>query len=134
MQGDGTIDFRVLYRLLEFRDRHYLCSSPAFGILRWPRQEERKPHNQDFSVAPAWVISSGQIESGPGVFPGFRCLRAAANSREVKLSETFLELVEVALRRSDTSCEMRQDDSRSIPSYLPFLVSWDAIELAETAH
>ena len=29
-QGDGTIAFRVLYRLLGFRDRHYQCSSPDF--------------------------------------------------------------------------------------------------------
>ena len=79
-QGHVTVAFRVFYSLLGFRDRHYQCSSPDFGILMWCRQEERKPNNQDFSAAPAWIISSGQIESGPGAFPGFRCLRAAANS------------------------------------------------------
>ena len=40
----------------------------------------------------------------------------------------FTVLVGVALQRSDS-----RDDSRSIPSYLPFLISWDAIALAETA-
>ena len=29
-QGDGTIAFRVLYKLLGFRDRHYQCYSPEF--------------------------------------------------------------------------------------------------------
>ena len=84
----------------------------TYGILRWRRQEERKLQNQDFSAAPAWVINSGKIESGPGAFPGFRCLRAAANSCEVKLLEMFTELAKVALQRSDTSCEMSRDHSR----------------------
>ena len=105
----------------------------TFGILRWRRQEKRKPHNQDFSVAPAMIDKSGQVESGPGAFPGFRCLRAATNSQEVKLSEMFTGLIGVALLRSDTSCKMSRDDSQLIPSYLPFLISWDAIALAETA-
>ena len=52
----------------------------TFGILRRRRQEERKSHNQDFSAAPAGVIRSEQIESVLEAFPGFRCLRAAANS------------------------------------------------------
>ena len=33
-----------------------------------------------FSAAPAWVTSSGQIESGPVAFSDFRGSRAAANS------------------------------------------------------
>ena len=78
-QGDGIIVLRVLYRLFGFRDRTTTALLQTFGILRWRRQEERKLHNQDFSAAPAWVFSSGQIESGPEAFPGFRCLRAAAN-------------------------------------------------------
>ena len=105
----------------------------TFGILRCSKQGERKPHNQDFSAAPAWVISSGQIEPEPGAFPGFRYLRAAANSLEVKLSYMFTGLVGLALQRPHSSCEMSRDDSRSIPSYLPFLISWNAIALAGTA-
>ena len=35
-----------------------------FGILRRRKQEERKPHNQDFGAAPAWRISSGKTEPG----------------------------------------------------------------------
>ena len=45
----------------------------------------------------------------------------------------FTGLVGEALQRSDTSCEMSRDDSPSISSYLPFLISRDAIALAETA-
>ena len=50
------------------------------GILRWCRQEDRKPRSQDFKPAPALIISCGQMESGPGALPGFKCWRAAANS------------------------------------------------------
>ena len=50
------------------------------GILRWCRQEDRKPRSQDFKPAPAWIISSEQMESGPGALPGVKCWRAAANS------------------------------------------------------
>ena len=39
----------------------------------------------------------------------------------------FTGLVGVALQKSDTSCEMSQNDLLSIPSYLPFVISWDAI-------
>ena len=70
---------------------------------------------------------------GQDPFPGFRCLRAAANFQKVKLSEMFTGLVGVALQRSDTSCDMSRDDSQSILSYLPLLISWNAIALAEMA-
>ena len=50
-----------------------------------------------------------------------------------KLSVMFTGLLGVAHQRSDTSSEMSQDNSRSILSYLPFPISWDAIALAETA-
>ena len=43
------------------------------GILSRPKQEERKSRNQDFKAVPAWSISSGQIESGLGALPGFKC-------------------------------------------------------------
>ena len=75
-QGDGTVAFRVLYKLLGFRDRHYQCSSPDvwnFEVAQAGRKEATQPGLQCSS-------SLGKIESGPGVFPGFRCLRAAANS------------------------------------------------------
>ena len=44
----------------------------GFGILSWCKQEERKPRSQDFKLGPAWIKSSGQIESGPRVLPGFK--------------------------------------------------------------
>ena len=57
------------------------------GILRLRKQEDRNSHNQDFISEPAWSINSGQMESGPVVFPGFRCSRADVSSSTVKLPE-----------------------------------------------
>ena len=60
-------------------------------------------HNQDFKAASAWIISSGQMESGPGAVPGFKCRRAVVNSFCEKISEIFTGSGVVALQRSDTS-------------------------------
>ena len=73
------------------------------GILSWRKQEERKPRNQNFKAVPAWIISSGQIESGPVAFPGLTCWRAAANSLDEKSPERFTGDGIKALQRSDTS-------------------------------
>jgi len=51
-----------------------------FRILSWRMQELRKSQNQDLRADPAWNINSGKMEFNPGDFPGFRRLRAAANS------------------------------------------------------
>ena len=40
------------------------------GILSQRKQKERKLRNQDFKAAPAWSVSSDQMESGPGALPG----------------------------------------------------------------
>ena len=40
----------------------------VLGILSGRKQEERKPHNQEFRAAPACSISSGKIELGPQAF------------------------------------------------------------------
>ena len=40
----------------------------TFGILSWRKQEERKPRSQNFKLGPAWIKSSRQIESGPGLY------------------------------------------------------------------
>jgi len=50
-------------------------------------QEVRKSQNQDLKADPAWSINSGKMESNPGDFPDFRCLRAAASSSGLKGSE-----------------------------------------------
>jgi len=50
-------------------------------------QELRKSQNQNFRADPAWSISSGKMESNPGDLPGFKRLRAAANSSSLKGSE-----------------------------------------------
>ena len=60
-----------------------------FGILSLRMQELRKSQNQDLRADPAWSINSGKMESNPGVFPGFKHLRAAANSFGLKGLETL---------------------------------------------
>ena len=45
-QGDGTIAFRVLYKLLGFRNNHYQCSSPDFWnfeVAQAGRKEATQP-------------------------------------------------------------------------------------------
>ena len=44
----------------------------SFEILSWRKQEERKPRSQGFNLGPAWIKSSGKIDSGPGALPGFQ--------------------------------------------------------------
>ena len=102
-QGDGTVAIWVLYRFLWLWDCNYKCSSPDFRNFELGKQEERKPRNQDFKAVPAWIISSGQIESGLGAFPGLTCWRAAANSLDEKSPERFTGDGIKALQRSDTS-------------------------------
>ena len=75
----------------------------TLGILSWRKQEERKPRNQDFKAVSAWIISPGQIESGPGAFPGLTYWRAAANSLDEKSPERFTGDGIKALQQSDTS-------------------------------
>ena len=79
-QGDRTIAPWVLYRFRRVGTATTSALLQILGILRWCRQEDRKPRSQDFKPAPAWIISSGQMESGPRALPGFKCWRAAANS------------------------------------------------------
>ena len=55
----------------------------TLGILRWRKQEE----NMYFKVAPAWITSSGHMESDPVALPSIVLRRAAANSVIVKLPE-----------------------------------------------
>jgi len=50
-------------------------------------QELRKSQNQDLRADQGWSINSGKMESNPGDFPGFKRLRAAANSSGLKGSE-----------------------------------------------
>jgi len=46
-----------------------------------------KSQNQDLRADPAWSINSGNMESNPGDFPGFKHLRAAASSSGLKGSD-----------------------------------------------
>jgi len=47
-------------------------------------QEVRKSHKQDLRADLAWSMNSSKMESNPGDFPGFRHLKAAANSSDLK--------------------------------------------------
>ena len=58
-----------------------------FGSVSWRMQKVRKLQNQDLRADPALSKNSGKMESNPGNFPGFRRLRAAANSSGLKGSE-----------------------------------------------
>jgi len=50
-------------------------------------QELRKSQNQDLRDDLVWSMNSGNLESNPGDFPGFRRLRVAASSSGLKGSE-----------------------------------------------
>ena len=43
----------------------------TLDFLRWRRQEEKKPRNQNFKVAPASVINFGHTYLSPGTFLAF---------------------------------------------------------------
>ena len=72
------IDIVIFYRN---RNRHRNQSknwyrpitTPDLGNFESAQTGRRKSRNQDFKAAPAWSISSGQMESGPGALPGFKC-------------------------------------------------------------
>ena len=72
-QEDGSILFGSSTGLFGFGIATTSALLQTLGILSWRKQEERKPRNQDFKAVPAWIISSGQIESGPEAFPGLTC-------------------------------------------------------------
>ena len=106
--GDTEQRYRLItlwvsHGLHWFWDHDYKCFSQILEILSQCKQKERKSHNQDFKAAPAWIISSRQMESGHGALPGFKCWRAAVNSLCEKVSEIFTGSGVVALQRSDSS-------------------------------
>ena len=102
----------------------------TFGILSWRKQEKRNPRSQDFKPGPAWIKSSGQIESGPGALPGFKGCRVAVNSLEEKSQEIFPASRDLALQRSDNSCTTEREISRFALSYFLFFTCWLAITFA----
>ena len=59
----------------------------TLGILRLRKQEERKPRNQDFKAAPAWMIISGHMELDPGALPGSVFCMYLPTSRLVIIQE-----------------------------------------------
>ena len=76
--------------------------------------------NQNFKAEPAWSISSGHRESGPGVFPDFKSWRALANfSQEKSPEKHFLGGVGF-LQSWDTCLTTSLADSRSLFCMLQF--------------
>ena len=102
-----------------------------FGSFSWCMQEERKLLSQDFRAAPAWIISSGHMESGPRALPGFSIYRDLTNSSGEKSPEIHLSAGVGILPSSDSSLSTSLVNSRSFDFYVPFLTSCEAIELAE---
>ena len=105
-----TTNFCSFYndiQFLFFLQRHPISVlSSLLQILEFlsrRKQKEKKSRNRNFKATPAWIISSGQMKSGPGTLPDFKCWRAAVNSLCEKLSEIFTGSSVVALQRSDTS-------------------------------
>ena len=97
-------------------------------------QELRKSQNQDLRADPAWSINSGKMESNPGDFPGFKRLRAAANSSGLKGSE-ILWPSGVGIFHSSDSCLLTSlVGSRSLVLCAPFFTNYEAMEFAETGH
>ena len=106
------------------------------GVLSWRKQEVRKSQNHESRVDPAWSINSGKVESRPVDFPGFRRLRAAASSSDLKGSEIAYYFLQVFgpsvgwtaacwwawwIRDSPVLCAL-------------FFASCEAIEFSETGH
>jgi len=69
-------------------------------------QEVRKSQNRDLRADPAWSINSGEMESNPGDFPGFRHLRAAASSSGLKGSGCRTMMKALFLKDSCSMTEM----------------------------
>ena len=94
-------------------------------------QEDRNLFSQVFRAAPAWSMSSGGMESGPGAFPVFSNWRALENSSGVKSSEILLPAGVGIFQSSETSLATSLAGSWSFVLYTPFFTSCEAIQLAE---
>ena len=97
-------------------------------------QDMRKLQNQDLRADPAWIINSGKMESNPGDFPGFRCLRAATNSYGLMGSETLRPSSVGIFHRSNNSLLTSLVDSQLPVLCAPFFTSYEAIEFVEMGH
>ena len=97
-------------------------------------QELRKLQNQDLRADPAWSINSGKMESNLVDFPGFRRLRAAANSYGLKCSEILWPSGVGIFHRSDSSLLTSLVGSRSPVLCALFFINCEAMEIAEMGH
>ena len=85
-QGDGTVAFRVLYRLLGFRDRHYQCSSPHFWnfeVMQAGRKEATQPGLQ-CSSSMGYLLRKNSIWVG-----SFSCLQVFEGSSQFLRGKTL---------------------------------------------
>ena len=76
--------------------------------------------------------SSGHKKWDPVALLGFVFWRTAANFAAVKSPEKLIGVAFGVLRRSDTSFDTSRVNSRSAPSYFPFLTSRAPMTVAET--
>jgi len=97
-------------------------------------QELRKSQNQDLRSDLAWSINSGKSNSNPGVFLGFRRLKAAAISSGLKGSDILRPSGIGIFHRSDSSLLTNLVDSQPPALCAPFFTSCEAMEFAETGH
>ena len=97
-------------------------------------QELRKSPNQDLRSDPAWSINSRKMESNPGDFPGFRCLRAAANSSGLKGSAILWPWGVRIFHRLDSCFLTSLVGSRLPVLCAPFFTNCEAKEFTETGH
>ena len=91
--------------------------------------EDRNMFNQDLKAEPAWSISSGYKESGPGAFPDLNSSRALVNFFGEKSPKIHLSGGVKILQSWDTSLTISLADSQLIVLYTPFLTNCEAIEL-----
>ena len=94
----------------------------------------RKSQNQGLRADPEWSKNSGKMESNPGGFPDFRCLRALSRSSGVKESEILWPSSVGIFHRSDSSLLMSLVDSRFPVLCASFFTSYKAMVFAETGH
>ena len=98
-----SITFWVSNTLHWFWDRDYKRSSLDLENFESAQAGRKKSRNQEYKAAPAWIRSSGQIESEPGALPGFKCWRATLISLCAKFSEIIHEFDVVVLQKLNTS-------------------------------
>ena len=75
VRNEGEMDQWLCGSSTGFESLGIVTTSTLFQtleILSRSKQEEEKLCSQNFKLGPAWITSSGQIESEPRALPGFK--------------------------------------------------------------